>query len=184
MATPRGLIAAQACPCLPCGLSPGRGRAQLPAATSTACPLGRRSAAAGCSGASSGSRPDGPRAYKQEDCSPAFGHSEPLSRGQTWGVCVVAQAPVIPQGRKSPSPMAIWGVNREVRKQELRPKKNHKEMKGKRDRKGKVASAGRRCDYGQKGSLGTGQQTEHPLLEERHLPPHTGAWHRRSSDVG
>lgn len=49
----------RACPCLPLRHKPWPGEGWLPAAASTACPPGRRSAAAGCSWASSGSRPDG-----------------------------------------------------------------------------------------------------------------------------
>lgn len=52
------LVPCRSAPACPCVLSLGQWRAGLPAAASTACPLGRRNVAAGCSGASSGSRPD------------------------------------------------------------------------------------------------------------------------------
>lgn len=48
--------------------------------------------------------------------------------------CVGWFGPVIPQGRRSSSTVAMWSVNKEVRKQELGPKRNHKEMKGKTER--------------------------------------------------
>lgn len=153
-------------PACPCGLSLGRGRAQLPAAASTACPLGRQSAATGCSAGSSGSRPDGQECISRRTPS-CFRPPQALEQGAETGVC--AQVLAIPRGRRSGHLGCAQGGQETGTQAPEKPQRNEREK-----RKGRWLWPGRGVTVGRQDPW-----VQANGLEERHLPPHLGAWHGR-----